>query len=370
METFFTMPTNNSLHNSRKFRYHSQALIDTGNLIFLNFSSIYFNYQVRLSKFNSNYFNQGPYFNEVPNSHVSSYQLASKLKQIKNNLDNNNFSNEINSTSFNRPTSLNNTFSIFSMASPNISANTSSVNFSDKNDRAYNPQSSSAVFSTRPFSSAQQFIDSLSPSPIYSPNHRQVSSRMSNSRTPDSMSQVLNINLKKFEFEMDTANSKSSIDFILDQIHENKQNEPPTNKKTHKKLPKDKTTNLVNLNQASLVDNISRQSSIRSLFSNVDSTILNGPNQSKTKKTSSMATSAKAASSANLSSNFMGSSISSNGSLAKIVNGLNKKDYVSSNLSCQNLNIVKENGNFFLNIINHRIPLFLIKKFNFQQKLK
>ncbi len=240
------------------------------------------------------------------------------------------------------------------MTSPSLSANTSPINF-DRHDKAYNHQQ--RPYNSGSINSAQQFIDSLCPSPIYSPHTRQLSSRMSSSRTPDSMSQVLNINLKKFDFEMDTAN-KSSIDFILDQIHENYQDDSSnsiqlsqstSNRKTSKKSGRqqqakhaktawDDKTNLVSLNQTSFIENVSRQSSIRSLISNVDSN-----NHRRSKKTSS--TSAKAVSAANLFS--MSSSTSSSVSMAKIVNGLNIKTTSSSttpNPTFQNFKNLKEKG--------------------------
>ena len=122
----------------------------------------------------------------------------------------------------------------------------------------------------------------------YSPTHV-VHSRHYNTRmmanTPDSMSQVLNINVKQFDFELDNSANKSSIDFILDQIqtkstkqsegnrassqNPNRQRTNSNAKKPKKKL--DDRTNLVSLNQACFVDNVSRQSSIRSLISNVES---------------------------------------------------------------------------------------------------
>lgn len=127
-------------------------------------------------------------------------------------------------------------------------------------------------------------------SPSHSINHsHQFNTRMM-ANTPDSMSQVLNINTKQFDFELDNSSNKSSIDFILDQIQtkSNKQHATPestsisstsknrtasSHQRRNNSNPKkrlDERTNLVSLNRACFVDNVSRQSSIRSLISNIE----------------------------------------------------------------------------------------------------
>ena len=208
------------------------------------------------------------------NPMVSSYQLASKLRKIKENLDNSNYLNDnllskapvptANTTGSLKQT---NGFSIFSMVSPALSTSNSVL-------------SDSRHYTRNKLSSQQQ----LNQSPINCIN-RQLNSRLT--MTPDSMSQVLNINRKQFEFELNTNNS--SLDFILDQI------KPNLNEKAKKKpgplvvnelygstsnIPKllagnpskitNDKTNLVSLNQTFYTDNVSRQSSIRSLISNGD----------------------------------------------------------------------------------------------------
>lgn len=243
-----TSPINNNklnkLNKSTK-KHHSTDLIDTGVLHV-----------------------------DTSDGHVSCHQLANKLKQIKLNLDSSNYLNDSTySVQKVLPTSLNNTFSIFSMTSPSFSANTSSNFEADRQEKYRNhttPKTSS-------INTTQQFMESLSPSPIYSTHTRQLDSRLTN--TPDSMSQVYNMNLKKFEFEVDNCN-KSSIDFILGQIQvknvesfntskvsECKKNSNATKAKRLSKISNDKT-NLVSLRQTSFIDNVSRQSSIRSLISN------------------------------------------------------------------------------------------------------
>lgn len=123
----------------------------------------------------------------------------------------------------------------------------------------------------------------------FSPTHVINHSRHYNTRmmanTPDSMSQVLNINVKQFDFELDNSSNKSSIDFILDQIQTksnrqhpadtiaNNNNRASSHHRRNSSNPKkrlDERTNLVSLNQTSFVENVSRQSSIRSLISNID----------------------------------------------------------------------------------------------------
>lgn len=127
-------------------------------------------------------------------------------------------------------------------------------------------------------------------SPTHAINHSHHFNTRMMANTPDSMSQVLNINTKQFDFELDNSSNKSSIDFILDQIqtksnkhhatpeattisNNNKSRATSSHQRTNNSDPKRRLgerTNLVSLNQACFVDNVSRQSSIRSLISNID----------------------------------------------------------------------------------------------------
>lgn len=264
MKAAFDTTSNNNINNkinklNKSTKHHTTDLIDTGVLHV-----------------------------DTSDGHVSCYQLANKLKQIKLNLDSSNYLND-STYSLQKvlPTSLNNTFSIFSMTSPSFSANSSSNFEADKKEKYRNhttPKTSS-------INTTQQFMESLSPSPIYTTQNRQLDSRLTN--TPDSMSQIYNMNLKNFEFEVDNCN-RSSIDFILDQIQvknveslntskvsECKNNSNATKAKRLSKISNDKT-NLVSLKQTSFVENVSRQSSIRSLITN------DFPKPIKTKKSKTL----------------------------------------------------------------------------------
>ena len=254
------------------------------------------------------------------NPMVSSFQLASKLRKIKQNLDNSNYLNDNLLSKAPAPTANTtgslkhpNGFSIFSMVSPALSTS--------------NSVSSDSRHYTRNKSSSQQ---QLNQSPISCIN-RQLNSRLT--MTPDSMSQVLNINRKQFEFELNTNNS--SLDFILDQI------KPSLNDKAKKlaaplvvnelygstnnipkllagspsKITNDKT-NLVSLNQTFYTDNVSRQSSIRSLISNGDAC---NTHMNKSFQLTNGGFNGKFASNSTLSNRFENSALNSNMSREAVV---------------------------------------------------